>query len=385
MDMNNKLASILLKDPRTNRELVQRLAARGFVGAEGGLMVSADATRVVPGTNTTVDGQPLGEIWNELQSRLATFNQNISYILSLFTFPVTRATEKVAIPANAKFEEATELGRPQKVRLAYVTRGFPLTHRDLAYGYTQEFIDSARGQEIQSIRVTVENAWNNLLFSESLKAIFTETNATEEDGVSVKRLYNADGEVPPAWKFTTHAGTHTHYLTSAGASFDAVDLAAMEEHLIHHGYGATGEQLVLLLNRAEVVVARTLTGFVPAASSNRPSIITGPVIGAQGSAPAGLEVQGYIGRWVIVELDDIPPGYMLGISTGGSLSGQNIVGYRRHENPSIQGLRLIEGPRQNYPIVDSVYDGYAGFGIRHRGGAVVMQLTAGAYATPTVL
>lgn len=383
--MNNKLTHLLLKNPNVNRELAHRLTSMGFVGAEGGLMVAADAIKVVPGTTTTVDGQPLNEIWNELQSRLSSFNANISYILSLFTFPVDRATERVAIPANAKFEEATELGRPQKVRLAYVTRGFPLQHQDLAYGYTQEFIDSARGREIDAIRLTVENAWNNLLFGETLLALFSPTNATDADGVVVRRLYNNDGEVPPAWKFTTHAGTHTHYLTSGAASFDGVDLAAMEEHLIHHGYGASGEQLILFLNRAEVVVARTLTGFVPAASSNRPAVIAGPVVGAQGSAPAGLEVQGYIGRWVIVELDDIPPGYMLGMSTGGSLSPQNIVGYRRHENPSIQGLRLIEGPRTNYPIVDSVYDGYAGFGVRHRGAAVVMQLTAGAYAVPTVL
>lgn len=375
--MNHKLTSLLIKDPRA----ASRLAALGMSGAEGGLMVSADAQRA-----TTLDGQPLGEIWAELQARLNVFNRNQSFIVSLFTFPVDRATDKVAIPANAKFEEATELGRPQKVRLAYIARGYPLAHHDLAYGYTQEFIDSARGSDIASIRLIVENAWNNLLFNGVLRAIFTATNATDEDGISVKRLYNNDGEVPPSWKFTTHAGTHTHYLTSGAASFDGVDLNAMEEHLVHHGYGpANNSTLVLFLNRAEMAVARTLTGFVPATTSDRPSILTGPVIGATGSAPSGLTVQGYHGLWVLVENDDIPPGYMLGIATGGLSAGTNLVGYRRHENPSIRGLRLVEGPRQNYPIFDSVYDGYAGFGIRHRGGAVVMQLTAGAYATPTVL
>lgn len=378
--MNHKLTSLLINDPRNS---AARLAALGLSGAEGGFQVSADAQRA-----TTLDGQPLNEIWAELQARLGAFNRNMSFIVGLFTFPVDRATDKVAIPANAKFEEATELGRPQKVRLAYIPRGYPLAHFDLGYGYTQEFIDSARGQDIASIRLTVENAWNNLLFNQTLRAIFTATNATDEDGISVKRLYNNDGEVPPAWKFTTHAGTHTHYLTSGAASFDSVDLNAMEEHLVHHGYGpANGSTLVLMLNRAEMAVARTLTttGFVPAAGSDRPSILTGPVIGAQGSAPAGMSVQGYHGLWVIVENDDIPPGYMLGLTTGGLSAGTNIVGYRRHENPSVRGLRLVEGPRQNYPLYDSTYDGYAGFGIRHRGGAVVMQLTAGAYATPTVL
>lgn len=375
--MNHKLTSLALK----NRETQLRLSALGLSGAEGGFMVSADAQRA-----TLLDGTPLNQIWAELQTRLNVFNRNMSFIVGLFTFPVDRATDKVAIPANAKFEEATEFGRPQKVRLNYVGRGYPLTHHDLGFGYTQEFIDSARGSDIASIRLTVENAWNTLLFNQTLRALFTATNATDEDGILVRRLYNNDGEVPPAWKFTTHAGTHTHYLTSGAASFDGVDLAAMEEHLIHHGYGpSNGSTLVLFLNRAEIAVVRTLPGFIPSTNSDRPSILTGPVIGNTGSAPAGLTVQGYHGLWVIVENDDIPPGYMLGIVTGGLSAGTNIVGYRRHENPSARGMRLIEGPRQNYPLYDSTYDGYAGFGIRHRGGAVVMQLTAGAYATPTVI
>lgn len=373
--MNHKLTSLALK----NRNTQLRLASLGLSGAEGGFVVSADAQRA-----TTLDGQPLNEIWSELQTRLNVFNRNMDFIVGLFTFPVDRATAKVAVPASAKFEEATEFGRPQKVRLAYVSRGFPLGHFDLGYGYTQEFIDSARGSDIASIRLTVENAWNTLLFNGVLRALFTATNATDEDGIVARRLYNADGEVPPTWKFTTHAGSHTHYLTSAGASFDGVDLNAMEEHLVHHGYGpANGSTLVLFLNRAEMAVARTLTGFIPAASSDRPAILTGPIVGNTGSAPAGLTVQGYHGLWVIVENDDIPPGYMLGITTGGLSAGTNIVGYRRHENPSVRGLRLVEGPRQNYPLYDSTYDGYAGFGVRHRGGAVVMQVTAGAYATPS--
>jgi len=369
----------------TRIRTLNTLASLGLSGhdAQGGLLASADATRLIPGTTRTVDGQPLSEIWADLQNRLASFNRQMDAIVSLFTFPVDRATEKVGVYFTPKFETATEFGRPQKVRLQYVNRGFPLTHQDLAFGFTQEFIDSARGSEIQSIRAQVESAWSSLLMSGTLAAMFNNVNSTDEDGVVVKRLFNADGEIPPYYKRWTHDGTHTHYLTT-GAAFDGTDLNALEEHLIHHGYGDFGERLIVFANRVEILLIRAFPQFVPAVSSSRPAIITGPVRGVESlGAPAGLTVEGYHGKLVIVESNDIPAAYLLAFATGGTFAQQNVVGYRRHENASIQGLRLIEGGRSNYPIIDSVYDGYAGFGVRHRGAAAIMQVTAGAYAVPT--
>lgn len=361
-----------------------KLAQLGLYGAEGGLVVRADEIPSVSGTATTLDGQPLSEIWAELQARLNLYNRQSSAVFSLFTFPVDRAQDRVAVWTTAKFEEATELGRPKKTRFKYVQRAFPLQHHDLGLGFTQEFIDSSKGSEIESIRVQVEAAWTSLLLDGALMALFSPTNATDEDSLSIKRLYNNDGEVPPPWKRFTHLGSHQHYLTSGAASFDAVDVAAMEDHLMHHGYGDNGETLILFMNRAEIAVARTLTGFVPAASASVPVIINGEVVGQTRGAPGGLNIQGYLGTFVIVEENMIPAGYLLGMATGGRFAQQNPVGYRRHENPSVRGLRLVEGNRTNYPIIDSVYDGYAGFGVRHRGAAVVMQLTAGAYAAPTL-
>lgn len=352
-----------------------------ITGAEGGYLVNADANRVVPGTGRTIDGQPLNEIWDDLQARLAAYNSQMDAKVALFTFPVDRATERVGVYYTPKFEEATEFGRPQKIRLQYVTRGFPLKHYDLGYGYTQEFIDSARGAEIRAVQSQVEAGWSSLQMRLVLTAIFTAANATDEDGVSVKRLYNNDGEVPPPYKRWAHAGSHTHYLTSA--ALDAAALATLEEHLLHHGFGDFGEDLVLHANRTQMVTLRAIAGFVPAASANRPIIIDGNVVGTTSSAPAGLTPQGYYGAFVIVEDNDIPAGYVLAYATGGAFASQNIVGIRQHENQSIRGVRLVEGSSTRYPLTDSVYDGYLGAGVRHRGAAVVLQITGGAYASPT--
>lgn len=95
-----------------------------------------------------------------------------------------------------------------------------------------------------------------------------------------------------------------------------------------------------------------------------------------------MTVEGWCNDWTVVQLNDIPDGYLFGIVSGGPMDTRNIVGLRVHENASARGLRLIEGNRQNYPLYDSVYDGYMGAGVGQRGAGVIMQ-DAAAYTVPT--
>ena len=350
--------------------------------APAGYHSRTDAIDHVPGTRLTRDGQPLSEIWTEMQQRNNLFNQHTSFAVSLLTYPVTRPTDKVGVYSRAKFEQATEFGRPSKIRIAYQTRGFPLDHFDLGFGFTVEFLDDADSRQITQMASQAEGAFWDLQYVTALEAIFDNVNATDKDGVSVSRLYNADNEIPPAYKRWTHDGTHTHYTTSA--ALDEAALNVLEEHLIHHGYGDNGETLVLHIHRDEVADVQALTKFVPASEATRPSIISGPIVGQTGSAPSGLEIVGYHNKLVIVENNMIPSGYTVLVATGGALAAQNVVGLRQHENPSARGLRLIEGGRAEYPLVDSVYDCYMGAGVRHRGAAAILQITGGAYTVPTI-
>jgi hypothetical protein len=50
----------------------------------------------------------------------------------------------------------------------------------------------------------------------------------------------------------------------------------------------------------------------------------------------------------------------------------------------MQGLRLVKGANPDYPLIDSFYNRGFGTGVRQRGGAAVMQITAsGTYTPPT--
>ncbi|MGW5075971.1 hypothetical protein [Rhodococcus sp. NPDC004095] len=59
------------------------------------------------------------------------------------------------------------------------------------------------------------------------------------------------------------------------------------------------------------------------------------------------------------------------------------MGFRVHERPEYQGLRIIPGRDMRYPLIESFYAIGFGTGVRHRGGAAVIQVTASAtYAAP---
>jgi hypothetical protein len=50
-----------------------------------------------------------------------------------------------------------------------------------------------------------------------------------------------------------------------------------------------------------------------------------------------------------------------------------------------RGLRLLPGSSQRYPLIDSYYVRGFGTGVRHRGAAVVMQITTESeYDWPTL-
>jgi hypothetical protein len=365
---------------------VEAIYGRAEGAQPAGMFTIGDHPEMLPGSRTlTIDGQPVAAIWNELVARLAAFNQLADEKVAMLSAPVAGPTEKIGVPKNPGFQAATELGKPTKIRVEMISRGFPLNHFDLGYGYTQEYLDYATTAQILAVEAEVRSAWSMLRRNKMLEALFDKTNATQE-ALTIYRLYNADGEVPPKYKRWSHNSSHTHYLFDAGASPTETILDTMEEHLLHHGFGDFGETLYLMSNRADIDTIQGLTDFVPAASSFRPAVISGPIVGGRAAAApsAALPIQGYHHRLAVVEDNDVPSGYLLAVASGGAFAGRNPVGERQHENPSARGLRLVQGPQGDYPLKDAVYDGYVGFGIRQRGAAVALMLNSGAaYTTPS--
>lgn len=394
--------------------------AMAFCAATGYKMVDLRALGILPGVQggsiapvggynaaadlvtQTVDGFDLNQLWNEFQAATAEQNRLRQTIVDFLTFSVSAPMERVPQISSANFEKASEYGEPRGVRPASGSfkLGYDFEWYDLAARFTWKFLAEAPASQVEAINAMAIEADNRLVFSKVMETLFDNRNRLAdingEQDVNVYALYNADGTVPPTYKTNTFDGTHTHYITSGAATIDPADLDDLEEHLRHHGYSAeNGVRLVLLANPREVKTIRTFrvaTGasydFIPAAGA--PGLFLPrdqELFGGQvASTLNGLNVEGSYGNLVIVKEDYIPAGYVCLLGTGGRANLNNPVGLREHANASLRGLRLVKGPNADYPLIDSFYNRGFGTGIRQRGGAIVMQITANvAYTRPTIV
>jgi hypothetical protein len=364
----------------------------GMAGGDRGIQTEGDAL------TTTADGRDLNDLWTEFQRVLATWNDQRQAIVTFLTFPVDEQVENVPQVPTVDFEEASEFGEPKRIRgISYFSFGYDHKWYDIGIGYTWKYLLKASAAQLQAVQNQVLEADNRLVFSRVLRAIFNNINRTVtlDTGTTynVYPFYNNDGTTPPPWKNTTHTSTHQHYLTSGGAApggYDAADIASLETHLTHHGYGAVqGSRLVLMFNSANSGPIKAATrptwtyDFIPSTSQPPWLATTGVQGGGQPAGGlAGLNVVGSYGNFIVIEDDWMPANYILTFATGGTEAADNPIGV--YENPRARGLRLVKGREPDYPLINSFYNRGVGTGVRKRGAGAVMFIDAGAsYVIPT--
>lgn len=385
--------------PKRGHKLVD-LRSMGIIpGIAGGATGTGGFNQASDLVTQTVDGFDLNDLWVEYQTSMQAQNAARQTLVDFLSFTVTDPQERVPQISGGDFEKASEYGVPRGIRpaVAQWVLGYDFDWYDLAARFTWKFLAEAPRSQVDAINAMAIEADNRLVFTKVMSALFTSTNRTADINgtldVPVYALYNADTTVPPTYKSNTFDGTHTHYLVSGAAAITSGDLDEMYEHLRHHGYSSdNGMRIVALMNSHESKVVRQFrvaTGaewdFIPATGS--PAILgtTEQILfGSQvAGSLEGLNVVGSYGPVIIIEEDMIPSLYVTMIATGGKANLNNPVGIREHQNASLRGLRLVQGPSATYPLTDSYYNRGFGTGVRHRGGAVVMQIKAsGSYAAP---
>lgn len=402
---------VLSNQPKRGMELVNLRelgilpAARGGAQRRGAHVAADVVTR-------TADGTDLNEIWNDFMDLLNVANASRQALINYLTFSVATPTETVAQQGDGvEMEEATEHGEPMGARIAptYFQMGYGFKWYDLASRYTWQYLADATDAMVNSVANAAVEAYYRKLLTEVLRAIFNPTNLSvniNQQNYTVFKLYNADGTVPPSYKNNTFNGSHTHYKTSgANGVLEAQDLDTMViDDFTSHGYSQqNGYTLVLMVStvvgnmvrnfRSAVNTNQAVGGnygrydFIPAVGQPGQIIpTTTQVIGASQVANTlqGLTVIGNYGPLLVVEDDWLPNTHVMAFATGGTDNLSNPVGLREHRQESLRGLRLVKGRNPDYPLIDSFWAAGFGTGIRHRGGGIVIELTASAYAPPAI-
>lgn len=404
---------------RSRRTLPGSIIGYRKNGAPIRLQAGGAATNVAPastggyGTQGDVvgrlaDGTDLNDLWAEFQATLSAFNAHRQTLVDFLTFPVQREIETIPQGTTVNFESASEFGVPQGVqtKISYWQLGYDFNWYDIATRYTWKFLLDADARQVETIHQQVLEGDNRNVFNKVMNAIFRNTNRTASitgQNYTVYSLYNGtDGTVPPTYKTNTFTSGHTHYQASGAATIDSGDLEALIDDLSSHGFGPSeGTTIIMLVNKAQADVIRTFRmgqtnnnsavakyDFVPS-NLAPPLILPNALLGAGllGSQPPssinGMPVLGSYANALIVQEDYIPAGYVVAFATGGTAALQNPVGFREHANPNARGLQLLPGNQAGYPLQDSFYRRGFGTGIRQRGSAIVMQITAGSYSIPT--
>lgn len=370
------------------------LLLRDIAGADRGFNVQADLV------TQTVDGIDINLLWQEYQDSINLWNAGRQALVAFLSFPVTSLVEFIPNSSGDDFEKASEFGVPKAIRgdVGGEYYGYAFDWFDVASRFTWKFLANASADRVNSVHQAALEADNRLVFKMVLGALFSNANRTNDEGSPVKALYNNDGSVPPEYKGVTFASTHDHYLVSGAATLDSGDIEQVIGTIAEHGFGpAEGSQIVVIANKQEVNKIRTwrantvnantataLYDFIPA--GNQPTLIL-PTNGLLGSLPPstwnGLAVTGSYGNALIIEDSYIPAGYLVAFATGGAASVSNPIGIREHANTDLRGLRLINGERAGFPLINSYYQRGLGTGVRQRGAAAVLQVKAtGAYAAP---
>lgn len=389
----------------TKKLIVNGLAVNTIFGGtapvrQEGILTQGDLVTV------TADGIDLNALWNSFAESISIYNEVMDDLIALLTYPVDVPVEPVVQIGETTFEEATEMGVPRGAGLPIEVfqMGYDLRHYDKRNAFSWMFLADADARQVEAIHDAVLWADKRLVFRKVMESLFdnrTRRANIRNQAYSVYPLYNGDGVAPPRFKNNTFDSDHTHYTISHNSTVDSSDLEDLMEQIAEHGYSPqAGTSFLLLANKAETDAIRQFRrgvvnnnsatagyDFIPAPT--QPAMILPNAEGLLGNQPAptfgNLAVIGSYGFWNIVEEDYIPAGYLLGIGYGGRFNLGNPVGLRQHANPAMQGLRIIPGNYQRYPLIDGFYARSFGTGIRQRGGAAIMQIkSSGSYDIPSV-
>lgn len=384
--------------PITLRALRDELADDLFAfGAEGARGYSTEGDVLV---SQTADGVDLNEIWSAAAGAMSQWNQKRSALAALVSYPTVNPAD--AIPQTLggdHFEVASEYGEPTGLRAEpdALILGYDFSDFDLASRFTWKFLRSASAEQVRSVINRAMESDNRLVTGSILRRLFDPAEGLNEFHHKVYGLYNGtDGMVPPPYAGQTFSSSTSHYLVSGNTALDPGDLVDAIEQVRSKGFGTdASSRLVVLCHPSESEIISTFRAgietngveskydFIPSASA--PAYLTPDnVVGM--IAPGefgGLEVLGSYGPAWVIPSYFLPAGYVAVVATGGPNSNRNPVAFRQHQNPAYQGLRMIPGRDQRYPLQDSFFQRSFGTGVRYRGAACVVQVKAsGAYNAP---
>lgn len=318
-------------------------------------------------------------IYDAIRASAEEHNRNIGELLAAWAQPTVLHQERYYLPGVGTLQPLDEHGHPLPIAEAgFVDVGYPIQSGGTAWGGNRISWPLMRVEDAD--RHTVESLKRDAdwIRRHALAAVFDNVAWVFADklfgNVTVQPLANADG--------TTYvrvgglSAVDNHYLNQAGGIADATNpfptiYAELSEHASFVG------PVVAYVDSTNVAAVMGLTNFVPV---DDPDIVRGAGVdrlASQISRGLGDRVLGKVDSCWVVEWRAMPANYIIAQDEGQGA----FMAMREFDAADLQGLQVKNiNPDGNLPTIEYYRD--AGFGVRNRIGAVVMLVSAGAYAIP---
>jgi hypothetical protein len=295
------------------------------------------------------------------------------------------------VTVGGRMEKISDITQPKAVKVAgNYTVGFPIEEfgAKIAGNRVQMAYMSAAlyGRHIASI---LNSDVNERRFN-ILKPLFNNAppafNDQKYGTVTLYPLANGDTTYYPPTVESDVAATANHYLNANYATTAISDANNPIEPMItllesRFGLTATGSNIVVFMNNAQVAKVKALTDFYP--FENR-FVNFGDTISVASNIPGnlpGVPFGTYDGRCILQRWDRIPAAYMVAMNLD-----QPPPLMRRVDRPESglrPGLNLIQ-ERVDEPLRDAWWSNRYGYAVGNRLNAVVIFIDAGgAYVIPT--
>ena len=350
----------------------------------------------------TVQGMDIEKLSREriremLDARQAARNAAVDLILGGLAVTTTNRAALIGQHNEVgEWENATETGRPRRRRVAGLTGvGFPIYKYEMRSGWSYDFLAKAKNIELLTTFEEIMGGHLMGLYKGALRALFGNTaydwadTLFPEDGtLKVMPLVGADSDfTPPPWQGNTFLGTHDHHIAN-GATFDEADMTTACEHVREHGY-AESRSIGGFGGHMEIWVASnmkaTVIAFTNHIAANDTMVYNINKIWAHID---GDRYEGYNKAskcWVRV-VPWLPDSYYLAFASTVEAPGQrNAFAPLRRRVPDVAALRGIKRfDDKEFPLQDSYWVDFFGFGCYDRISAVAGFLHSSTYAVPDI-
>lgn len=315
-----------------------------------------------------------------IRQYLDYYNLAFNRYLGLYAARTTDYSERFYIGAEAgRLRPSDEYSRGLFSRppvQTYYDVAYPIGQWDDRLGWTELYLAKATGNTINNAVIASQERDRNTMLAELLSSIFFKTNYVYADpewgNLTIRRLLNADGTVPPAYKGSTFSGTHNHYLATAGALTLAFLRDTVYEHLWEHGHGG---DVVLEVARDVADTISGLTGYIPARidQDTRLNLSTGDEVTT--AEVVDSRAIGRIANMEVIINEDFPDTY--GFAT--DRASDPPIMMREDAEGVLRGYRTMnDTPSDTFPLRGMYFQRRAGFGVRNRSNGVMFKVDAGA-------